>query len=322
MAKPALVTVITPVYNTAALLVEAIASVRRQTASGVEMIVVDDGSEDAAELERIVAGFGDSIRLLRQPNRGPSAARNHGLRHAAGEFIVFLDSDDLLLPRYVERQLGFLAAHPDIAVVYCDAELFGAGVAPGVRFLDQCPSSGEVTFTSLVEQRCTVLTTVMARRSALEAVGGYDETLRSSEDFELWLRLVKGGFRIDYQRELLARHRIRAGSLTSDQVWMYDHALRVLAKAHTRFQLTAEEADVVTRRQEFFSVERLLLLAKRALELGEIPRARQLFREYRQRRPTMKNLAVETALRLAPKFLLHLLQRRSGAPGSLERLRQ
>lgn len=319
MPSPPRVSVIIPVYNTAGLLIEAIASVQRQTASGIELIVVDDGSEDGAELDRVVARAGPGIRLLRQPNRGVSAARNRGLQQAGGEFVVFLDSDDLLLPGYVERQLGFLTAHPDIAVVYCDAELFGEGAQPGARFMDQCPSGGEVTFASLVQQHCTVLTTVMARRSALESVGGYDESLRSSEDFDLWLRLITGGFRIDYQRELLARHRIRAGSLASDRVWMYDHALAVLGKALDRLPLTPEETALVGRRIEFFSEERMLAQTKRALEQGDHARARQLFRDYRRRRPTLKNLAVGTLLRVAPGFLQYLLRRRSVAAPGLER---
>ncbi|HJR34947.1 MAG TPA: glycosyltransferase family A protein [Gemmatimonadales bacterium] len=315
MASPARVSVIIPVYNTAGLLTEAISSVHRQTVPGIELIVVDDGSDDGAELERVVAGAGPGIRLLRQPNRGVSAARNLGLRQSEGDFLVFLDSDDLLLPNYVARQLEFLTAHPDTAVAYCDAELFGEGAPPGVRFMDQCPSAGEVTFSSLVEQRCTVLTTVMARRAALEAVGGYDEALRSSEDFDLWLRMTKGGFRIGYQRELLARHRIRPGSLASDRVWMYDHALAVLAKAREQLSLTPEETEVVERRREFFSDERTLALTKRALEDGDLPGARRLFRQYRRRRPTLKNLAVDLLLQVSPG-LLQRLRRRRPAPGS------
>lgn len=309
MPESPAVSIITPVYNTAALLIEAVESVWQQPFGDFEMIIVDDGSADPGELDRIVSAYGERFRVLHQSNQGPSAARNRGLRDARGELVVFLDSDDILLPGYLTSQIRFLQEHPQTDVVYCDAEIFGDGVPVGIRFMDRCPSNGEITFASLVAQRCTVLTTVTARRRALEAVDGFDPDLRSSEDFDLWLRLLKGGFRIGYHREVLARHRVRAGSLASDQVWMYQHAIRVLDKVRTTLALSAGELALVEQRQAFFHEEMLLLQAKRALGSRDYAEARRLFGEYRSGHPTVKNRLIGAALGVAPGILRFLMGR-------------
>src|SRR5688572_9571182 len=120
------VSVITPAYNAARFLRDTIASVRSQTTSDWELIIVDDGSTD--ETVAIVERYAledPRIRLLRQANAGPSAARNHGMRAARGPFFAFLDSDDQWLPQFLEHQLAVFAEYPDTSLVTANAFYLG-----------------------------------------------------------------------------------------------------------------------------------------------------------------------------------------------------
>jgi glycosyltransferase involved in cell wall biosynthesis len=278
-----------------------------QTAPVDAVVVVDDGSEDSAAVQRTVDQFGAYAKLLRQPNRGVSAARNAGWRYASSSLIVFLDSDDALLPHYVASQEAYMHRNPDAAVVYCDAELFGNGVPQGHRFMQQNPSTGLVSLAALVEQRCTVLTTVMARRPALEAVGGYDETLRSSEDFDLWLRLLNAGFCISYQTEVLARHRIRPGSLSADPVWMCENILEVLERAG-RMRLSTEERAAVRIQERHFSAQLHLERSRTALAERDYSAAQRHFGEYLQLRSSARNVAIGWALKVFPGLVRKILR--------------
>ena len=110
------VSVIIPTYNSARFVVQAVESVLAQTYSDFEVIVVDDGSTDNTPVA--LAGYRQKIRYLHQENRGPSAARNAGYRASQGDYVLFLDSDDLIPPDTLERQVSFLNDHPEFGLVY------------------------------------------------------------------------------------------------------------------------------------------------------------------------------------------------------------
>lgn len=110
-----LVSVIIPTYNSAPYIVDAIGSVLAQTYQNLEIIVVDDGSND--NTREVLVRYRDKITCLYQENRGVSAARNRGMQHAQGEFIALLDADDIWLPTKLERQLRFMFEHMDVELV-------------------------------------------------------------------------------------------------------------------------------------------------------------------------------------------------------------
>jgi glycosyltransferase involved in cell wall biosynthesis len=180
------VSVIIPTYNRAALVAEAVASVLAQTWQDFEILVVDDASTDGTG--EALAPYADRIRLIRREARGGvSAARNSGIGAARGEWLAFLDSDDLWLPEKLARQMAFLAAHPDLWL--CQTE--ETWVRRGVR-VNQPQThrkiGGEIFFQSL--ERCMVSpSAVILHRRLIEAHGGFDEALPAAEDYDLWLRL-------------------------------------------------------------------------------------------------------------------------------------
>ncbi|HSF14643.1 MAG TPA: glycosyltransferase [Vicinamibacteria bacterium] len=175
-----------PTHNRGDVLVRAIASIHAQTVAPAEIIVVDDGSTDGS-VERIRAQF-PRVRVLRQSNRGVSAARNAGIRASSGELVAFLDSDDEWLPRKLERQLGALAASPDAFLCHTN-EIWirnGRRVNPMKKHRKH---GGDIFEKSLPLCIISPSSTLVSRR-VIDTVGYFDESLPACEDYDLWLRVT------------------------------------------------------------------------------------------------------------------------------------
>ena len=302
--KAPLVSIITPAYNAAGFIREALDSAFAQTFTDYEIIVVNDGSPDTEELERVLEPDMHRIKYIKQENRGPSTARNTALRAASGIFIALLDSDDVWLPDYLQEQVRLMQADASVDVLYPDAEVFGDAPESGRRFMEICPSDGEVTFESLVRQQCTVMICAMARRETLLRLGGFDEDLRSSEDFDFWLRVVKAGGRISYHRRVLARYRKRRGSLSSDPVWMCEHILAVFEKAGKTLDLTQTERAALAEQTAHFRALLHFHEGKRAFFAGD---AKAAIRDLSEANALLKSRKISVMLmllRFAPKLLL------------------
>ncbi len=181
------VSVIIPTYNRAALVQEAVAAVLAQTCRDWELLVVDDGSTDGTS--NALAGLGGSLRVLRSPRRrGVSAARNLGIAAARGEWLAFLDSDDLWLPEKLERQMAFMAAHPRLLISQTEETWVRRGVRVNPPRTHK-KEGGRIFLRSL--ERCLVSpSAVVVHRSLLDEHGGFDENLPAAEDYDLWLRLA------------------------------------------------------------------------------------------------------------------------------------
>jgi glycosyltransferase involved in cell wall biosynthesis len=269
MAEPVIasqsprVTVIIPAYNAAPYIVEALESVFAQTYTSYEVIVINDGSPDTPQLEQAIKVYRDRISYLKQPNKGAAAARNTAIRAAAAEYIALLDADDVWEPTFLADQLGYLRENPGVDLVYGDAVFLG-GHRSGQRYMDICPSSGEATFEALVSRRCHVMIGIVAKRTAIIAAGLFSESLRRCEDFEMWGRFAKAGYRIGYHRNLLMKYG-RAGQGKSSQA--VEHLLGEIAvyeKFRQELALSeAEQLAIDTKLMEY-SGELLLLQAKAA----------------------------------------------------------
>lgn len=265
------VSVIVPAYNTAPYIGEALESIFAQTFRDYEVIVINDGSPDTEELERALAPCQDRIVYIKQENRGVGAARNAGIRAARAPLIALLDSDDMWEPDYLAVQVAMLRGDPAIDVMYPDAVYFGNCCEAGRRFMELCPSDGEVTFEALVTQRCNVMNSVTARRDTVVRAGLYDESLQGPEDFDLWLRVLLGGGRIAYHRRVLVRYRRRGGSLMSSEIGNLTQILRMIDKAARYPSLTPREAEVLGRERVRFLALLRFYEGKRSLLRGDIP---------------------------------------------------
>ena len=271
------VSVVIPAYNVAAFLEETLRSVFEQTVQPFEILVVNDGSPDSAALERMLAPYLHRIRYLVQQNQGPSAARNTGIDAATGDFIAFLDGDDLWLPDYVAQQVGYLRSHAAYDLVYCNAVFFGESIYAGKEYMTVCPSEGEADSAALIERRCHVFTSVMGRAAALKSMH-FDVALWSSEDFEYWLRLSAAGFRIGYHREVLVRYRKRQMSLSADPTSMARANLVALSKAMALWPAESREGRSLREAVAKKTAELEVLRGKLALKASDTAAALHHFK--------------------------------------------
>jgi hypothetical protein len=188
MSRP-LVSVVIAAYNAAPYLGQALDSVLRQgDAPATEVIVIDDGSTDATP--EVIGRYGDAVRTERQLNAGPASARNHGARIARGQWLAFLDADDLWARRKLARQLRRAQSDPALALIYTDQVSFGNGPPRRLSARVTLPE-GEV-FQELVLRNFITLSSVLMRRSAFQEAGGFCEELMGTEDWDLWLRHAAG----------------------------------------------------------------------------------------------------------------------------------
>ena len=221
-----LVSVIIPNYNHARYLGDAIRSVLDQTYKNFEVIVVDDGSTDSSR--EVAEQFGDAIHYIYQDNAGLSAARNTGIRASKGSLIGVLDADDMYEPMFLDTLVGALKSDPAADGVYC-----------GYQFVDQenkllpqvenRPVPSNELFDALLDGNFFVPESIFLHRYVYDDVGLFDEALRACEDWDVWLRTAKK-YRIIHSPQILTRHRVLAGSMSTDPLRMLTARLAVLKK--------------------------------------------------------------------------------------------
>ena len=223
-----LVSVVIPAYNAAWCIRRAVDSVLAQDFRDFELIVVDDGSRDDTAV--ILAGYGDVVRVISKPNGGLSSARNVGISAAKGEYVAFLDADDWWMPAKLARQVVLMGARPDL--LFCSTAS-AVQTPAGVRLADwRCGLGTASTLESIFSANAYVAgsgSAVMVKRKAFSQTGGFDESLRSLEDIDMWMRLAAlGGFAcID---EVLVCIEKSAASMSGNLAVMRSSAIQVMRK--------------------------------------------------------------------------------------------
>ena len=198
-----MVSVITPTYNRAHMLKDAIESVLAQTLTDWEHVIVDDGSTDGtAALVQDYVQRDSRIHYLYRTNGGLPAARNAGLAEARSAYVAFLDDDDLFLPDKLKQQVAVMARRPDLGLLYAPVR----EVHDNRDTAKSLPPRLIRTFEELFHGNTPQVSSVLVRRACLDQVGGFDETLRHCQDYDLWLRLA-ARFPFDYLSEPVAVYR-------------------------------------------------------------------------------------------------------------------
>ncbi len=207
------VSVIIPTYNRSAYLKQAVESVLAQTYTDYEIIVVDDGSTD--DTPQVMRTFGDLLRYVCIAHSGRSAARNRGIRLARGEFISFLDSDDIFLPRKLELQIAVLEEHPEVGMVYSSALVIDDRGQELPKSYVATASGGIYHQIAFYLPVTVLLPTVTVRSDALARVGDFDEKMERFEDTDMWRRVSKR-YAIWGMREPLTKIRTHSGNSMED----------------------------------------------------------------------------------------------------------
>jgi glycosyltransferase involved in cell wall biosynthesis len=240
---------IIPTFNHARFLGAAIDSALAQTLGAVDVIVVDDGSTD--DTPAVLARYAGRVRVLRQPNRGLSSARNAGLAAARGTFVAFLDADDVMAPAKLAAQLEVLDRSPAIGWTYCDVLMetvaTGATARASERFGYAARALDGWLFPELIHGNFIPAIAPLVRRTALEAAGGFDERLTALEDWDMWLRLSLIA-EARYTPTVLVTYRIRPGGMSEDRARMDRSRFQVLDKINRMRPVALESLGNVGRR--------------------------------------------------------------------------
>ena len=224
------VSIVIPAYNAAETIAVTLASIQCQTMAKWEAIVVNDGSSDETEaIVKKIATQDNRIRLISQHNQGASAARNTGISHAQYEWLGFLDADDWFAPEYLERMSAVLAADSSLDAVHCGMRR----IKPNGEIFIDTYAPVKTNLFPVFACRCPFfIHCCIFRKTLAEAVGGFDTSLVTSEDWDFWQRIARTGARFGAVKEILAFYQMRANSLSRGDSIFAD-AVRVINQGHS-----------------------------------------------------------------------------------------
>jgi glycosyltransferase involved in cell wall biosynthesis len=234
-----LVSTIIPCYRDSRTLASAIDSLYRQTYANIEVIVINDASPETTEIERVLARYPGVVYIKNTINVGLAGTRNVGIKNSTGEFVAFLDADDEWHPRKLELQMKHIATNVAVA---CDVEEFLTDAPQSKAFSVTQENDVEIIRNDLKFSFQNYLTgaSLVASKKLLLKVGGYDESLRSCEDYDLWLRLLEEGAKLIHLRLPLYYYRFNTGGLSKSVIaisfWELEVMKRYLQRNRKRFQ--------------------------------------------------------------------------------------
>ncbi len=257
------VSVVIPAYNIRSYLMPALLSLQQQTLSSFEALIVDDGSTDGTAEVAIAFAKGDQrFRVLRKKNGGLSSARNHGIRHARSNYIALLDGDDLYSPDKLARHVAVLRQKPEVGVVYSASQAIRDDGRPTPIRLSGRPIYADPLIALLCKNFIGHGSNAVFRKRIFEEVGEFDESLRSCEDIDFWLRIAAVWHWQFYRDpQVLCKYRVRPSGLSFNVKQMHFCQMQVLESARQRSPETVEPMLPTARAYAYRLLARLSLSA-------------------------------------------------------------
>ena len=303
-APSPLVSIIIPAYKVTRFIAETLDSALAQTYHNFEIIFVNDGCPDTENLERVLVPYRNRITYIVQSNGGAAAARNTALMAAKGDYLAFLDGDDIWKPEYLSMQLRQLATQ-NCEAIYCNAELFGGNIAHGRTYMELNPAFGEVSPVSLIKMVCNPITSGMVvKRNVVLSVGLFDTSLPNIgfEDFDLWFRIAKGGHRIGYHRNVLLRYRVRNTSLSGGLVKQAERTVVVWETIRSKYELTPAEAEALVESLQVANNRLAIERFRESILFGDHEKAQKQLAEVAEFSTRLKLRFVALIARASPKL--------------------
>jgi glycosyltransferase involved in cell wall biosynthesis len=290
------VSVVIPCFNQGHYLAEAVESVIAQSRRPDQIIIINDGSTD--NTAEVAAEF-KGVEYFSQENRGLATARNTGLRHAAGDYILFLDADDILLPAAIQHCLAAFAAQPNVALVHGG---FRVADCKGRSLFEALPQPVADPFAALLRRNYINMNgTVMYDVSILRQAGGFDETLRCCEDYDVYFRLVRN-YPIGTYPHVAAIYRRHGANMSRNAPLMLRTALLVLARQAATARTSPDWCAAYAEGRLFW----------RRLYVSEV--VEQWVTEWTGKRRLRKLASLVAAgFQCDPRFLFHLGRRMARA---------
>ncbi len=301
---PPRISVVITAHNDPAHIRETLDSVVKQKFREHEIIVVNDGTGPSEMFEREIRTRIEDVIYIKQREAGIGAARNTGIVHARGDLIAFIRSGDVWDEDFLSSQYIFLHRH-ELDLVYCNASIHAKNSVYRRTFTDQYPSEGEVTFASLVERRCNILTSgTMLRKQKLMDTGLFESGHIEKPTFHLWLRMAAAGARIGYQKKILVRSRIVLDKENDDPFERAEGERAVLERVRDTVELSADESQLIKKRIADLDIQLALEQGRTFLKSGDYTEAISAFRVANGLQPSLKLKAITWLTRLAPKTAL------------------
>ncbi len=304
------VSIITPAYNIAEFICETLDSVAAQRFTDFELILINDGSPDTEDFEKKLTPYRDRIIYLKQTNTGAGAARNVAIQHSRGEYLSFLDGDDIWLPEFLESQIEFLERN-NFDLVYADAEIFGDAGFDGKTYMQIAGSEGIADFDSILDLRCNVITSgVLARKSKVVEAGMFEWEKVRAHDFVLWLKMAKNNASIGYQKKVLLKHRIHIKGLSGDSVQRVEREIDVFHRVEKQIELSAGQKQVIRKQLDRLESELKIEQGKAFLLNNEFEKARISFQQANRYQKSSKLKIIIWMVTLAPSLLVKIYRSR------------
>ncbi len=208
--KP-LISVIIPTYNRKDLLVDAIRSIMKQKPKNYEIIIVDDGSTDATE--EYIKSLNLPVRFFEKDNGGVAGTRNFGIKQARGEYLAFLDADDLWIEGFLSTAIEYFETHKDISIVYADQRISVDYMTQKRSRFNRNPPKHKFPVPFFIDNSPIQISSVVMKKKVLDDVGGFNENMKIHEDVELWNRISEK-YEFGYIEKPLALYRLRSDNIS------------------------------------------------------------------------------------------------------------
>jgi glycosyltransferase involved in cell wall biosynthesis len=298
------ISVVVPAYNLEKYIAEALLSLEHQSFTDFEVLVVDDGSSDrTAEIVQSFCDRDSRFKLLSKPNGGLSSARNYGIHHAVGKYIALLDGDDIYGTNKLANHFAWLESSPQIGVVYSASQAIRDDGKPTLMRLSGKPIKRDPLAALLCKNFIGHGSNAVFRRDIFDRVGEFDETLRSCEDIDYWLRIAATK-KWDFHREPSVQcfYRVRPSGLSFDVQEMKVSQLRVIIAACKRSPEVVE--TLLPTAYAYMS----RYLARLSLTAGDVQSARKFIDRAMASDPTIFLQDLRSLLTLISVLLAPLSQ--------------
>ncbi len=296
--------VVIAAYQVADVIGDALESVRRQTLPPLEVIVCDDGSTDS--LEEALGPYRDEIVSVQKENGGEASAKNAAAARARGDFVAILDADDVYLPERLAALAELAQVRPDLDILTTDALLVANGVTVRHNY-DRTWHFEVADQRRAILQRNFVFGHAAVRRTRFLEHGGFDESIRWTTDWDLWLRMILAGSAAGCVDEPLALYRLREKSLTAQRRPLVLGKLATLEKARDNPHLREDEGHVLESSLRSYRRDLSLLDLRAAAAAGEADVSRRALALLRTQglaaRPRLETAAIAVAPRIAGRLL-------------------
>lgn len=221
------VSVVIPAYNSERFIAETLESVFNQSYQDFEVIVVDDGSSDGTD--KVISRYEGRLTYIRKKNEGISVARNTGIAQARGEYVAFIDHDDIWLPEKLKEQMALLEGNKEIYLCFSDVYIIDEKGRRGKNVFKICPAHSGMVFKQLLKDNFIPVITAVIKKEVFKEIGLFNPQYRIAEDWDLFLRISKQ-YPVVFVNRPLAKYRIHSGSFSRHRNLMFAEVISIMNK--------------------------------------------------------------------------------------------